>query len=194
LRWQVQLLQRQLSGKGIYLTEVYELEKLAEKAQQETRESLELLRNFTGDGSFLPHLRDYIEHLKQESSIKYELNTDIANLKLVPLAELELLRICQEALTNIRQHAVANNVKISVAAYPRYIKVSITDDGIGFDIASFYRQKTTINGGHGLAVMAERAKSIGGKFRVISLPGHGTDVQVEIPLNSYGDGSLWETP
>ncbi|MFH1382478.1 MAG: sensor histidine kinase [Chloroflexota bacterium] len=183
LRWKVQSLHRRLAEKGIDLDEMREVEKLAEKAQWEIRESLELLRNYTGDGSFLPHLKDYIEHVGQETGIKFRLDVPTNGLHLDSVTELELLRICQEALVNIKNHSDAHNVQVAVEPVDSHLRVSISDDGRGFDIRPFYRE-TARSKGHGLAVMNERAQSLGGKFRVLSLPGRGSEVQVEVPMVS----------
>jgi len=190
LHWQVQLLHRRLAKMGIDLNEVRELERLAQKAQQDTRESLELLRNYTGDGSVLPHLKDYLEHLKQDANIDFLFEAEIGELHLGALVELELLRICQEALTNIRRHAEADNIRVTFKPVNGYLKVSIADDGCGFDILSFYHDGAKAEG-HGLAVMQERAESIGGRFRVVSMPGRGTEVQVEVPANSHRGRLSW---
>ncbi len=192
LRWQVQLLSRHLAERGIDLNEVRELEKLAEEAQQDTRESLELLRNYTGDGSFLPHLRDYLEHLKQATNIAFRLDAETNGLRLEAVVELELLRICQEALANIRKHSDAHNVRLTVQRVNGHVKVSIADDGQGFDAVSFYHNGNRSKS-HGIKVMQERAQSVGGKCRVLSFPGQGTEIQVEMPTNGHGSRSSWET-
>jgi len=190
LCWQVELLRRRLAGMNIDLAEVRELGKLAEKARQDTREGLKLLRNYTGDGRFLPRLRDYLEHLKQNTDIDFSLGVKSAELHLEAPVELELLRICQEALTNIRKHAGARNVQIKLKQEGSHFEVSIADDGCGFDAIDYYRDGVEAKG-HGLAVMQERAESIGGRFRVLSMPGQGTEIQVEVPANLHRERLLW---
>jgi len=190
LRWQGQLLHRRLAEMGIDLDEVRELERLLEKGHQEARESLELLRNYTGDGRFLPHFKDYLEHLSQSSGIGFRLDAETSELHLGALAELELLRICQEAVTNVRKHSGAHEVQVKVELVNGHLKVSITDDGCGFDALAYYHDGTEAKG-HGLAVMQERAESIGGRVRVLSMPGQGTEVQVEVPTNSHQGRLPW---
>ena len=190
LRWQVQLLSRRLAEKGIELGEVRELAKLAAKAHHDTRESLELLRNYTGDGSFLPHLKGYLKHLRQDTDLDFRLSIETSELHLEAPVELELLRICQEALTNIRNHSGAHNVQVKVKPVNNSLEVSITDDGCGFDAIAYYQDGTEAKG-HGLAVMRERAESIGGRFRVLSMPGHGTEIQVEVPANFHRSRLPW---
>jgi signal transduction histidine kinase len=183
LRWQAQLLHRHLTTMGIELDEVKQLEMLVEKAQQDTRETLELLRSYTGDISFLRYLKGYLEQLSQESNLRFRLDADIGELRLEAPVELQLLRICQEALINIRKHSKAHNVDVKVKSVNKHLKVSIADDGCGFDALAYYQDGVQARG-HGLAVMRERAELIGGSLRVLSMPGQGTEIQVEVPKNS----------
>jgi two-component system NarL family sensor kinase len=94
----------------------------------------------------------------------------------VPTAiEPELYRIAQEALANVRQHAHARDVDVHLHADDRSIRLSIRDDGQGFD------QRARREGRHGLAGMRERAKLVGGRLRIESRPGHGTRIAVTVP-------------
>lgn len=188
LRWQAQLLHRRLARMGIDLDEVKQLEKLAEKAHQDTRESLELLHDYSGDGKFSLHLQEYLKQLKQDASIDFQLDMPTGELDMAPSVEFELLHICQEALTNIRRHSGARNVRVKLSPVNNHLDLSITDDGCGFDAVAYYRDGRRIKG-HGLAVMKERAEFIGGRLTVLSLPRHGTKVQVEVPLTPHR-GSL----
>jgi signal transduction histidine kinase len=181
LRWQVQVLRRRLAEMGIDLDEARQLETLAEKSSQDIRESLELLRTYTGNGSFLPHLQDYLKHLSQDTDIDFHLDINAGELQLTAPIQLELLRICQEALTNIRKHSRAHNVEVKVKSVDKHLKVSIADDGCGFDAIAYYGDGAEAKG-HGLAVMRERAQSVGGNLVVLSQPGSGTEVKLSIPV------------
>jgi len=189
LRWQAQLLSRRLKAMGIELDEVRQLEILAERARQDTRESIELLRDYTG-GGFLPHLKSYLKQLSRDSNLTFHLDTEEDELRLEAPAELELLHICQEALTNVKKHASAHNVEVKVKEVDNHLEISVADDGRGFDALAYY-QGGMPTGGHGLAVMRERAESIGGKLRVLSMPGKGTEVQVEVPANQQTGRWPW---
>jgi len=184
LRWQAQLVHRHLVAMDINLVEVEELVRIAEKAHQDARESLELLRSYTGDGSFLLHFKDYLKHLSQSTDINFRLVTEASELNLEAPVELELLRICQEALTNVRKHSGAHQTLVKVGLVNSHVAVNITDDGRGFDALAYYHDGVEAEG-HGLAIMRERAESVGGRLRVLSKPGDGTEVQVEVPLNSH---------
>lgn len=190
LRWQVQLAHRRLAGMGMELSEVDELVRLSEKAHQEARESLELLRNYTGNGSLLPYLKDYLENQSQDTGIDFYLDNETDELNLPALVELELLRICQEAVANITKHSEARNAQVKLRSVNSHVEVSITDNGCGFDALAYYRDGAKTNG-HGLAVMRERAESINGRLQVVSMPGRGTEVQIEVPSNSHRSKFPW---
>lgn len=189
LRWQVQLLRRRLAQAGIKEDEAKQLEKLAEKAQRDARESLEFLRNYSDKGSFLSHLKDCLQRLKQDANIGFHLDAEPGELHLEALVKLELQHICQEALTNVRRHSGARNVNVKVWLVNSHLEVSIADDGRGFDALGYHGNGHRAMG-YGLEVMQERAESVGGRFRVLSVPGQGTEVKVEVPANSWG-GKLW---
>jgi signal transduction histidine kinase len=190
LRWQIQLVHRRLIEIGVNLDEVSELVGLATKAHQDTRECLELLRNYTGDGSFLPHLKAYLQHLNQNTNIDFRLDVETREFHLEAPVELELLRICQEALTNIRRHSGARNAQVKVRQEDNHLEVSVADDGCGFDAVAYYHDG--VDGkGHGLAVMRERTELMGGRFWVLSMPGQGTEVQVEVPCVPHRGRLLW---
>jgi signal transduction histidine kinase len=189
LSWQAQLLHRRLTQMGIDLDEARQLEKLAEKAHQDTRESLELLHNYNGNGNSPPHLQQYLERLKQDANFDFHLEMPNEELGVDSSVERELLCICQEALTNIRKHSGAHNVSVKLSPVNHHLEVSIADDGCGFDALAHYRDGCSTKG-QGLAVMKERAESIGGRFTVLSLPGQGTEVQVDVPLTPQRS-SLW---
>jgi two-component system NarL family sensor kinase len=89
--------------------------------------------------------------------------------------EAELVRIAQEALTNVRRHARATEVEVKLRAVPRGIRLTIRDNGRGF------HTQLRKEGHHGLLGMRERARLLGGRLTVTSRPGHGTTVTVAVP-------------
>ncbi len=90
-------------------------------------------------------------------------------------------RIVQEALNNCSKHAYAKNVRVVVRQEPNYLRVSIEDDGKGFD-ASRVR-------GLGLVGMNERVSQLGGVLKVESDPARGTRLRVDLPLPNASDDS-----
>ena len=97
-----------------------------------------------------------------------------------PAAAVQLLRIIQEALSNVRKHSHAAHVRVSLAARDGAAEVTIADDGRGFTPGP------SGSNGFGLRFMAERAAQVGGTCRVSSASGQGTRVVVWIPLRKEG--------
>jgi signal transduction histidine kinase len=90
-------------------------------------------------------------------------------------------RIVQEALNNCSKHAYAKNVRVVVRQEPNRLRVSIEDDGKGFD-ANRVR-------GLGLVGMNERVSQLGGLLKVESDPAQGTRLRVDLPLPNASDDS-----
>lgn len=95
--------------------------------------------------------------------------------------EAELLRIAQEALTNVRKHATAGEVEVTLRRAGGKLHLSIRDDGRGFNT------RTKSGAGVGILGMHERARVLGGRLRVQSRPGRGTTVQVAVPLGARAE-------
>jgi signal transduction histidine kinase len=103
------------------------------------------------------------------------LSVDADEQWLAPATRAALLRIAQEALTNVRRHASAQHVRVHVARTGEALSVTVTDDGVGFDSAAGQQP------GHGLAGIAERAALLGGRLEIVSAAGSGTTLRVVVP-------------
>ena len=98
------------------------------------------------------------------------------DVDLAPAAALALFRIAQEALTNIRKHARAHQVKLALKVIDGWLTLEINDDGKGFQTAWVRGQH------HGLAGMKHRVLMCAGEFIVSSAPGMGTRIIARIPM------------
>ena len=93
-------------------------------------------------------------------------------------AERLIFRTAQEALRNAVAHAEARSIWVHVVAAGRRAIVSVRDDGRGFDATDVERRRAT---GHvGLALLADRARDLGGTLEVESAVGAGTCVRLEV--------------
>ena len=90
---------------------------------------------------------------------------------------VEVLRVLQEALANVRRHSAARNVEVRLRTDDEAILIEVADDGGGFDLES-------ARAGIGLSTMRERVEGLGGKIEVKSPPGEGTKVIVRVPLGA----------
>ncbi len=181
LNWQAQLIERDLIRRGISLPTVDRMLQLTRESQSEARQSLQLLRDYTESGRLMEHLKTYMRQLGQDGGIECELNLLPEEPSLDPHVELQLLRICQEAINNIRKHANAGCVTLTAFKNNNRLTITIEDDGKGFDPAHDDRESKFQ--GHGLSVMKERAESAGGCFDLESEPGRGTVLRIDVPLN-----------
>jgi nitrate/nitrite-specific signal transduction histidine kinase len=99
------------------------------------------------------------------------------------LAAVQISRIVQEALTNVRKHAQASSVGVVVSAAEGQLQVRIADDGVGFDLQAV---QAAAGARFGLETMRERAEGIGATLEVVSSPGRGTTVTLTLPLAEGG--------
>jgi PAS domain S-box-containing protein len=103
-----------------------------------------------------------------------DLDVAVDDVELTPDAHLVFYRIAQEALRNVTQHAEASAVSVRLSDGPT-VELAIVDDGHGFDAVSVPK-------GHlGLAIMRERAESIGARLRITSSVGRGTTIRLSHP-------------
>jgi len=96
--------------------------------------------------------------------------------------ELALYRILQEALRNVEKHASASHVTVRVSQLARFVRLVISDDGIGFEPGT-NGQKSRGRGGLGLLSMRERASYVGATCKVKSSFGTGTEIEIVIPIS-----------
>ena len=123
-----------------------------------------------------PALRELLEQVRAETEIEYSLDDRLAT---EPSSDvrIELYRICQEALANIRKHSMATHVKIELQRVEQGCHVRVVDDGSGFDVSIRSGQP-----GHlGLVAMRERATIAGGWWKIESKPSGGTVVDFWLP-------------
>lgn len=138
---------------------------------------------------FFPALHQYIVRFRQQYGLQVELIVppQLEGSGLAPATEVQLMRIIQEALSNVRKHAHAKSIQVIFTDSERIVRIAIIDDGQGFDLA-LVKQRSE---GFGLRSMRERAEALCGSFIVTSQPGQGTQVVVQVPLTSegtYGEG------
>lgn len=146
------------------------------------RESiLSLKKANTLSGDFESRLREYLAWYEKNRGITTQLQIPpgLIDRAFGDTARLQLLRIIQEALANIRKHAQARQAKVSIEETEVQITVRIEDDGCGFAMAAAAAKDKSF----GLQIMAERAKEAGGQLEIDTQPGRGTRVLVRFPQN-----------
>jgi signal transduction histidine kinase len=159
-----------------------ELAVSARQAYSDVRESIVGLRTLPGRDRMLADvLAEFLERWKDQTGVETELSIDPA-LRLHPSIELQIVRIIQESLTNVRKHARATMVRVAVHRNDQLV-VSIHDDGAGFNPEATARGEFPK---FGLTTMRERAASIRGTLDIDSAPGSGTTIRFTMPLIAAG--------
>jgi signal transduction histidine kinase len=147
------------------------LKEAAALAQQEARFAILALSSASGTAPFDAALRRYVEFLTADGVLEVELEVDRA-IRLAPDEQIEIFRIVQEGLANVRKHANATRAEVEIGQRPYGERfVTIRDDGDGFD-------GEEAPAGQGLKNMRARAASIEGGFSLRSSPGRGTALEV----------------
>jgi PAS domain S-box-containing protein len=139
------------------------------------------------DIGLIPALSMYCQEFAEKSVLKVDFQaTGMSDLRLDVNAEMNLYRLIQEGLNNIRKHAAANQATVKlIGTYPNII-LRIEDDGKGFDVA----ERARLSGSEkrmGLRSMAERVDLIQGKMTIQSQPGEGTLIFIKFPYQEEKD-------
>ncbi len=122
-------------------------------------------------------LREVAEQLSGETSVAVEVSG--ARRRLPPDVENNLFRIGQEAVANAVRHAQARRIRVDLDYGDRCVRLSVRDDGRGFDVEA----ATHCAPGHfGLAGIRERVHNLGGELTVLSAHGGGAELIVEVPV------------
>ena len=125
-------------------------------------------------------LREYLDRWQEQSGVRTQLAIE-GDLRLKPSVELQLVRIVQEALSNVRKHARASTARVTIRERQGRVTTTIEDDGVGFNAGAPARGEFPR---FGLSTMRERAESAGGALAIESKPGGGTVVRLELKAES----------
>ncbi|NPV78097.1 MAG: GAF domain-containing sensor histidine kinase [Anaerolineae bacterium] len=146
------------------------------EAYLDTRQAIDQLR-LKPEQSLLDSLEQVAEIFEENSDIVVERNFALPERNVSPEIQAQLIRIVQEALSNVRKHAKTRHVVIAVKAWEGDIILEVQDDGVGFQPQDLFMVDQ-----HGLRGMSERAELIGADFQVESSPQRGTIVRLRLPL------------
>lgn len=159
-----------------------ELEEAAREVYADVREAiLGLLSTKQTEAGFVAGLNEYLQHFSRQSGLRVRCQSDdeVRDLSLSVATEIQVIRIIQEALSNVRKHAKASEIWVRLAAKDDQLIVTVEDNGQGFDPSVSRRGEWPR---FGLRTMRERAEAIGGTFHIDAQPYNGTNVTVMVPL------------
>ncbi|MFH1871085.1 MAG: PAS domain S-box protein [Pseudomonadota bacterium] len=127
-------------------------------------------------------LRWHLDSIRNSSYLTIVLTENLGVARVSPEIELGCFRIVQEALTNIVRHASATHVEVRLTQEPKRLHLMVIDDGVGLQLSES-ASEVARNGHLGLQGMRERARGLGGRLQIISVPERGCTIEVEIPLD-----------
>ncbi|MEE9343237.1 MAG: histidine kinase [Gammaproteobacteria bacterium] len=190
LRFQVRVLDETLhSGKESVLWEELErIENSIDEAYTELRELISHFRAPINKRGLIPAIQQAVERFRRDSQINAFLQMEWDCKPLPAETEIQVLRIVQEALANIRKHSNANAVRVIMRSLPENeFLVLVEDDGVGI-------QKQAPGGGPGehigLKILHERAARIGGILRIESESGEGTRITLNFTQKEEAPSTL----
>lgn len=166
------------ASRAAVAAEIEELARLATDHVRDIRRLIYDLRPAALDElGLVPALRDYLQRRQREQGLEIGLHADEGD-RLPATVETALFRFVQEAVHNAIKHAAAQALDISLIREKGGVRLSVTDDGQGFDPQAPRSGKQI-----GLWSMRERVEQLGGEFKLRSTPGQGTTLTAWVPLH-----------
>jgi len=158
-----------------------DLRQFARDVLQDMRRFMFELRPASHDEfSLLPILRQYVQDFRTQYGIPVEIRLDDADWRLGRDVEINLFRVIQEALANVRKHARASRVDLSLNRRGSSVVVEVADDGTGFDVESA-QARARSEKRLGLASMDDRTRALGGTLQIES-SNRGTRVRATVTV------------
>ena len=153
-----------------------ELEAGLRESTEDVRELLLHFRTRSSAEDIAPAIRSTVQKFELQCSVPVSLEIDTRGRAMDADVQVQLLHILQEALSNVRKHARASAVAVSVSSVPHW-RVEVRDDGVGFDAEALGQGRRAQVG---MQIMRERAAQIGATVQVRSAPAAGTEVLIEL--------------
>ncbi len=165
--------------------ELDDMATMAHEAYLDVREAILALREASSPAAgIVATLTEYLQKFSRQAGIHAEIEVEEGETpQFSPEAEVQLIRVVQEALTNVRKHANAEKVWIRIGRQNGDTSICIEDDGQGFDTSSLQEDAQRF----GVRTMKERVEGVGGRFEIASSLGKGTTVSIHFPI-AEGDG------
>ncbi|MEL6123989.1 MAG: sensor histidine kinase, partial [Bacteroidota bacterium] len=157
------------------ITKVEDARLLIDQTYKETREiTHQLNAGLTLEKGLIPAVRRLASHINASKQLRVEIIEVEADIQLDNAIEFQLLRVIQEAVTNVIKHADASQINIQFTGHDDALNVIIEDDGKGFD-------NETITAGLGITNILSRLQSVGASAKIDSSPGRGTTIIINTP-------------
>jgi len=181
INMKLSLLSKSVSSKKNEQTmgELDEIRAVVRDTYENIRESIDQLSTEPRNLPLIPTLTDYTTRFGEKNNIEIQSDFPSTFPQISPVAELQLLRIAQESLTNVRRHAQATKVAVKLESDGREVWMMIKDNGQGFTLPG---EAEAQPGHHGLSMIIERAELLGGSVDISTVPGEGTEIKINLPI------------
>ncbi|GAB6108477.1 sensor histidine kinase [Fusibacter bizertensis] len=166
------------------LKELSELKEQSKKALKEVRSIIHDLRPMSLDDLGLNEtIETYAMTFSEESQINVNVKTGKIIVEIESIVKVAVYRLVQELLNNIKKHAKASEVTIQLEYGSKYLRLTVVDNGIGFNVASTLEALKKKHVSYGLLGIHDRVKQFNGEIHFHSAIDEGTSVMIKLPVN-----------
>ncbi len=164
---------------------LHQVEMLAGDSLADVRRIVaELTPSELEDNALAAAIARMLERFEAETGIATQLRVDDSLPTLPTAHEVALLRTAQSALANVRLHAAASHVVVSLLDAEDTVRLDVVDDGSGFDVGAWGSTPSVANSSYGLRFMRSRLREQGGGLEIESTPGDGTALSAHLPIHA----------
>jgi PAS domain S-box-containing protein len=160
---------------------IRDVRNLIDESIKQTRSLMtELSPSVLYELGFEPAVEWLTEHIRTKHGISVKFESDLRTRRLSQDIQILLFQAARELLVNVVKHAKTIVASISIREFGDHIRVTVRDDGVGFDVSRI-DAGVDADGGFGLFSLRERLQYFGGQLKITTRPGKGTSVTVEVP-------------
>jgi signal transduction histidine kinase len=183
MEMQVDVVRRQTAGESERVSgELGRIQGLLREEVLKLRELMQEMKSIDVDARKLPAVvNDTVERFQRETGIAARFVFDLEPSEMPPRVCRELVRIVQEALVNVRKHSKARQVLVRLFSKGGKWKLTVEDDGHGFDFSGRLSQAELEEAHRGPLVIKERVRLIDGELTIESTPGQGSRLEITVP-------------
>jgi len=182
LEVQVDVLRRQVGEAPPLAGELGRIQYILRQEVLNLRELMQQMKPPDIDPRRLPDfLAEAVDRFRRDTGISASFVSDLREIALSPRIGIELARIAQEALVNVRRHSGAANVIVRLSVENGAGRLVVDDDGRGFDFTGRLTQEDLDAARKGPVIIKERVRSIGGTLAIESTPGRGARLEITFP-------------
>lgn len=164
--------------------ELDELKESVKVALKEVRRIIFDLRPMSLDDLGLNQtIQQMTNTISQETDIQIKLNLKTVEAKIEPIIQVAVYRITQEIFNNIKKHSKAKSAEIKLDFGTKYLRLVISDNGIGFNVEETLKRVKTKGASYGLIGIYDRVNQLQGEIHIKSVIGKGTTYTVKLPVN-----------